>query len=173
MKSKFVQTALLAALIGGGTLGASAWAMSGGGKPGCDARHAMHHGHGTQGKHDAQGKWEMRREARLADLKAKLKLAPTQEAAWQSFVDAGKAGPMPTRADRETMRDRAVNMTAPERMDAMLQKADTRRARMAERSEAVKAFYGQLTSEQRAVFDALTAPSKRGHGHPGAAHMRS
>lgn len=167
MKMKFAQTALLAALIGGGALSASAWAMSGGGKSGCDARHAMHHGHG------AQGKWDMQRDARLADLKAKLKLAPSQETAWQAFVDAGKPGPMPARAERDAMRERAVGMTTPERMDAMLQKADARRARMVERSEAVKAFYGQLTSEQRAVFDALTAPSKRGHGHPGPTRMRS
>lgn len=167
MKMKFAQTVLLAALVGGGALGASAWAMNGGGKSGCEARHAMHHGQGMQGK------WEARRDARLADLKTKLKLTPSQEAAWQTFVEAGKPGPMPTRAERETMRERMAALSTPERMDAMMQKADARRAHMAGRHEAVKTFYMQLTSEQRAVFDALTAPSGHGRGGMGPARMRS
>ncbi len=167
MKSKFVQSALLLALVGGGALGASAWAMNadrGDGKPGCAARHGE----------AVQEKWEARREARLDDLKEKLKLAPSQEAAWQAFTQSAKPGPMMQNGDREAMRASFARMSAPERMDAMLQKADLRRAHMAARADAVKAFYAQLTPEQQAVFDAESMPRDgRGHGHHGPMHRQS
>jgi Spy/CpxP family protein refolding chaperone len=44
--------------------------------------------------------------------------------------------------------------------------ADKRHARMAERAEAIKAFYAQLTPEQQKVFDAEAMPNRhRGHRH--------
>lgn len=168
MKSKFTKSALLAALIGSGVLAASAWAMNAGpaaGKPGCEARHGQ----------AMKVKWEARRDAHLSGLKEKLKLAPSQEAAWQAFAESGLRGPMSEGGDRQAMREAFDGMTTPERMEAMLQKADQRRAQMAARAESVKSFYAQLTPEQRAVFDAEAMPRPgrghgEGHGHGG--HMR-
>lgn len=167
MKSKFVQSALLVALIGGGVLGASAWAMNADkadDKPRCEARHGQ----------DMKAKWEARHAARLTDLKEKLKLVPAQEAAWQAFTQSAKPGLMAPGGDRQAMRASFAKMTAPQRMDAMLEKADTRRAHLAARAEAVKAFYAQLTPEQQAVFDAESMP-KRGfdQGHRGPVHPQT
>lgn len=166
MQSKVVKRTLLAALVGGGVLAASAWAMHGGpavGQKGCEMRHGQ----------AMQSGWEDRRAARLGELKEKLKLAPGQQAAWQAFVDSAPRGPVQADADRAAMRDAFAKMTAPQRMDAMLEKAEARRAHLVARAEAVKAFYATLTPEQQAVFDA-EAMSQRGHGKgPGHhGHMR-
>lgn len=50
------------------------------------------------------------------------------------------------------------------RLDRMQAMAEVRRARMAERAAAIKAFYAQLTPEQQKVFDAEGLPAAhRGH----------
>ncbi|MEW6120174.1 MAG: Spy/CpxP family protein refolding chaperone [Pseudomonadota bacterium] len=166
MQSKFTQSILLAALIGGGALGASAWAMNAdkaAGKPGCEMRHGQ----------AMKAKWEARRDERLGELKERLKLAPSQEAAWQAFVASAARTQAAPDADRAAMREAFAGMSTPQRLDSMLERADQRRAQMAARAEAVKAFYAQLTPEQQKVFDAEAMP-KRGHGggHGHRGHMR-
>jgi protein CpxP len=159
MKSMLTKRTLLVALIaGGGVLAASAYATNGGSadsKTGCEARHGQM----------MKVKWEARHEARMSGLKEKLKLAPAQEAAWQTFAEVGKPGPLAVGADRQAMRESFEKMTAPQRMDAMLEKADLRRAHLVARAAAVKRFYAELTPEQQVVFDAEAMPLfGRGHG---------
>jgi Spy/CpxP family protein refolding chaperone len=48
----------------------------------------------------------------------------------------------------------------------MLAMSEARRARMAERAQAIKAFYAQLTPEQQGVFDAEAMPDRRRGHHP-------
>ncbi|MDO9220658.1 MAG: hypothetical protein Q7T90_06480, partial [Thiobacillus sp.] len=97
MKSILTKRALLVVLIaGGGVLAASAYAMNGGaadGKSGCDSRHG-------QAMQTTMGE---RRDARLAGLKEKLKLAPAQAVAWQTFAEAEKAKPHAQGMDRQAM----------------------------------------------------------------------
>lgn len=166
MKSKqgfFAKRTLLVGLVAGsGILAASAFAMpeqGAAGKPGCEARHG----------HKVHGNWEDRRAEHLAALKEKLKLAPEQEAAWETFVAASSSGMRHTQGDSAAMRDAFEKLSTPQRLDKMLERSEVRRARMAERAAAVKAFYGQLTPEQQEVFDAQVMP-----GHHGAhqAHRR-
>ncbi|OGU21233.1 MAG: hypothetical protein A2580_13105 [Hydrogenophilales bacterium RIFOXYD1_FULL_62_11] len=165
MKSILTKRALLVALIAGsGVLGASAFAMNGAtadGKPGCDARHGQ----------AMQAKMGERRDARMAALKEKLKLAPAQAAAWQTFTDAEKIKPYPQAGNRQAMREAYAKMNTPQRLDAMLEKADVRRAHQVTRAAAVKTFYAQLTPGQQAVFDseamALLRHGRGGHGHHG------
>ncbi len=159
MKSMLTKRTLLVALIaGGGVLAASAYATNGGSadsKTGCEAHHGQM----------MKAKWEARHEARMSGLKEKLKLAPAQEAAWQTFAEVGKPGPQAAGADRQAMRESFEKMTAPQRMDVMLEKADLRRAHLAARAAAVKRLYAELTPEQQAVFDAEAMPLfGRGHG---------
>lgn len=172
MKSIFTKRALLVALIAGsGVLAASAYAMNVGaadGKSGCDMRH-------DQAMKATMGE---RRDARMAELKEKLKLAPGQAAAWQTFAEAEKAKPHAQGLDRKAMHEAYAKMNTPQRLDAMLEKADTRRAHMAARGAVVKAFYVQLTPEQQAVFDAeaMTLFGRghgAGHGHHGHMHQQS
>jgi Spy/CpxP family protein refolding chaperone len=153
-----MKRAVLAGLIaGGGILAASAYAVSADkadDKPRCEAGQ-MQQGEG----------WEARRAAHLAALKAKLKLTAGQEPAWNTFAEVSRPGPHPG-IDRRAMRDDFEKLSTPERLDRMQAMAEVRRARMAERAAAIKAFYAQLTPEQQKVFDAEALPeSRRGHHH--------
>jgi hypothetical protein len=66
--------------------------------------------------------------------------------------------------DRQAMRAELDKLSTPQRLDKMQAMSDMRRARMLERTQAIKAFYAQLTPEQQSVFDA-EAMSGRHPGH--------
>lgn len=156
----FTKRALMAGLIAGsGMLAASSFALSAGtasGKTGCEARHGQ--------KNHAE--WEARRDAHQSALKEKLKLSPEQEAAWNTFTQASQPGMRHAGGDRQAMRSEFDKLTTPQRLDRMQAMSDARRARMLERSQAIKAFYAQLSPEQQKVFDAEAMFNpQRAHGH--------
>jgi len=98
-----------------------------------------------------------RHEQRMADLKAKLNITAQQETAWATF----DAAMQPPAAPQRMSRDELNSMTTPQRIDQMQQRAAARQEHMAQRGEAVKAFYAQLTPAQQQIFDQYTA-SMRG-----------
>lgn len=153
----FTQRAVLVALLaGGGVLAASAYAVSTAptdGTPRCEAQ-AGKAGHGG---------FAAKRAAHLATLKYKLKLAPDQEAAWSAFAESAQPGPRHGGMERGAMRERLAQLSTPERLDRMQAMAGQRQARMAQRAEAVKVFYAQLTPEQQRVFDAEALPQRHSH----------
>ncbi|MDO9636233.1 MAG: Spy/CpxP family protein refolding chaperone [Thiobacillus sp.] len=153
----FAKRILLAGLVAGsGMLAVSAFAMPEGAaaaKPGCESRQ----GHANR---------EAQRAERMSALKDKLQLAPTQEAAWNAFVGAGQSGLKRAGGDRQAMHAEFAKLSTPERLDRMQAMSDMRRVKMAERTEAIKAFYGQLTPAQRTVFDGEVM-QKRQRGHHG------
>jgi protein CpxP len=159
IKKSLTKRALMVGLIAGsGILAASAYAVTDrdtAGKPGCEARH---------GQKD-QGKWAERRAERMSGLKEKLKLAPEQEAAWNAFASASQPGMRHMGADREAMRGEFEKLNTPQRLERMQAMSELRRARMAERAEATKAFYAQLTAEQQSVFDAEAMPTRQRDHH--------
>ena len=64
------------------------------------------------------------------------------------------------------MREEFAELSTPERLDRMQAMAEVRRAGTAERAEAIKAFYAQLSPEQQRAFDAEAMPSRqRGRHH--------
>ena len=154
----FTKRALMAGLIAGsGILAASSFAVTAGGpagKDGCEARHGQ----------EAHAKWEARRTEHLSELKEKLKLRPDQEAAWNTFAGATQPGMRPADADRQAMRDAFEKLNTPQRLDRMLAVSEARRTRMLERSQAIKAFYAQLSPAQQSVFDA-EFHAQQGPGH--------
>ena len=160
-RTSFAKRALVVGVLAGSAiLAASSFAMSTGdtaGKPGCEARH---------GQKDP-AKWEARRAERLSELKAKLNLAPEQDAAWNAFASVSQPGMHRVGGDRQAMRDEFAKLSTPERIDRMQARSDMRRAKMAERAEAIKAFYAQLTPEQQKVFDAeaMTGRHRGHHAH--------
>ena len=156
----FTKRALMVGLIAGsGILAASSFAMTAGGpagKEGCEARHG-------QADH---AKWEARRAEHLSELKEKLKLRPDQEAAWNTFASATQPRMRPAGADRQAMRGEFEKLNTPQRLDRMLAMSDAHRARMLARSQAIKAFYAQLSPAQQSVFDAEAKFGPRGEpGH--------
>jgi len=159
IKTSFTKRALMVGLIAGsGILAASAYAVTDrdpAGKPGCEAR---------QGQKD-DGKWAERRAERMSELKEKLKLAPEQEAAWNAFASASQPGMRHLGADRKAMRAEFEKLNTPQRLDRMQAMSEVRRARMAERAEATRVFYAQLTAEQQSVFDAEAVPARHRDHH--------
>ena len=155
----------LAMLAAGGALSLSAYALpeAGAAKADCAAMHGKHGKHG----HKNHAERMEQRAKHLTALKAKLNLTAQQEAAWNAFT-ASKPGQMRSMADRQAMRTEMANMTTPQRVDKMLERAEARRANMIERAQATKTFYAQLTPAQQAVFDAEA--KFKGHGRGG--HMQ-
>lgn len=95
-----------------------------------------------------------RHNRQLTELKAKLKLDASQEAAWKTFTDATQppATP-PARLDRAAIE----KLTTPERIDQMQALHAQREAEVKKHGDATKAFYNSLNAEQKKVFDTETA----------------
>jgi hypothetical protein len=103
----------------------------------------------------------------LSELKAKLKLAASQESAWSTFAAAMKPdfAQMPARPDRAELE----KMTTPERIDKMralrAEHMTHMNTEMDRRDDAVKSFYAALNAEQKKIFDSEHA--RFGEHHPG------
>lgn len=167
MKSKqdsYAKRVLMAALIAGsGFLATASYAMPDGvpgGKSGCGMRQ-------SQQAHD---KAESHRAKRLSALKEKLELAPGQEAAWSAFASASQSGKHAMRGDRQAKRGEFAKLNTPQRLDKMLAMSDLRRAKLAERAQATKVFYAQLSPAQQSVFDAGTMRERHRGGHHQQGH---
>ena len=90
----------------------------------------------------------------LAELKGKLKLEASQDAAWAAFEQSMQmASPPVTHPDRATLE----KMTTPERLDQMEAHKAQRDAQMKKHVDATKTFYAALNSTQKKVFDTETA----------------
>jgi periplasmic protein CpxP/Spy len=144
----FTKRALLVGLLAGsGILAASSFAMTAAGSTengGCEGRHG----------HKIHAQWEARGAEHLSELKGMLKLHPEQEAAWEAFASASQPETHFRRLGGLAIRGEMEKLNTPQRLDKMLAMADAHRAKLAERAEAIKAFYAQLTPEQQGAFDA-------------------
>ena len=106
------------------------------------------------------------RQAKMAEFRAKraqrmaqrqqqlhdaLKLSGAQEQAWNAFVASMKPA-------EHQQRDRAAmaNLSAPERMQKMIEFSKQRTARMESRLAALNSFYSTLNPEQKKTFDEQT-----------------
>jgi hypothetical protein len=104
---------------------------------------------------------------RMAGLKAQLKITPAQESAWNTYVAAMQPPARPQ--DPPMKHDAADASTAPQRADQMQQRMAERQARMKQRSDAIKAFYGQLTPEQQKIYDEQHSPMRLSRNRSGNA----
>ena len=109
---------------------------------------------------------------RQAELKAKLKITPAQEGAWTTFAASMQppAGGMMGMRHDPKVKAEMDKLTTPERIDKMqamrAERMKTMGAEMEKRGAATKAFYAVLSSEQKAVFDAVAIHGgKHGGGH--------
>lgn len=96
-----------------------------------------------------------RRAKHLADLKSKLKIGASQEAAWSAFTAASQPpGPPSQGRDPKAARAEFEKMTTPQRLDRMQARQAEHAAMSAKRAEATRTFYAALTPEQQKTFDA-------------------
>lgn len=103
------------------------------------------------------------RQARLHDA---LKLSAAQETAWTTYQNAIRPQTPPAHPDRAAFKA----MSAPARLQAMIDLAKQHTAQMEQRLPALTAFYDQLTPEQKQVFDHFTSHHGR-EGHHGLPHQ--
>lgn len=115
-------------------------------------------------------KMEAMMNRRADELKARLKLTPEQQGAWNTYVAAMKpdAKAMPQRPAREEL----DKLSTPERIDKMRALRDQDHtamlAAMDKRDQATKTFYNTLSAEQKKVFD--SEHSRMGHHERGGDH---
>jgi hypothetical protein len=131
------------------------------------------------------------RQAKMAEFKANrdaqraqhqqqlhdaLKLSAAQEQGWNAFVASMKPAAHEQHADRAAF----ANLSAPERMQKMIDFSKQRTARMETRLAALNTFYSTLSADQKKVFDEQSRHFMGGHGmgghgmhgqhHPGMQH---
>jgi protein CpxP len=151
---KPLHTLILAGALS--TLAGYSIAQSGPGTgPGPAAGHAAHSqgmGH-KMGQYDP-AKMQARMTQHLADMKAKLKITPAQEAAWTTYAEAVKPTPSMANASSST---EISKLPTPERLDRMralrAEHMAAMTTQMDQRAEATKTFYAVLSDDQKKVFD--------------------
>jgi|GEM_PF-778349 len=170
MKFAFKPSASLNSLVLAGllaTVGAGAMAQTPPAPPAAPRGERM-------GNHDP-AKMQAMIAKHQAELKAKLKITPAQEGAWNSYT----AAMQPPAHARPTPEQRAEfdKLTTPQRIDKMKEMRTQRMAEMNaamdKRGEATKAFYAVLSPEQQKTFDAEHKKhgprgGHREHGGPAA-----
>jgi len=92
-----------------------------------------------------------RRARHLANLKVKLKLDASQEAAWSAFTTASQP-PGPPSQGRAARAD-FDKMTTPQRLDRMQARQAEHAAMFTKRADATRTFYAGLTPDQQKTFD--------------------
>lgn len=157
---------LLASLLATAGFGALAQVQT---PPAGAAPHAQH---GTARPDPAR--MEARMAKHQAELKAKLKIEPSQEAAWTTWTAAMKP-PADMRQNRDAMHAEMQKLTTPERIDRMKAMRATRDAQMDKHAQATKDFYAALNAEQKKTFDTSMMRGHRGErgghgGMPGGMH---
>lgn len=118
-----------------------------------------------------------RMQQRQKALHDALKLSPEQEGAWTKFQQSQPFAQGAARPDPAEF----AKLNAPERAEKMLEAMKKHEDAMTQHVAAMKAFYGQLTPEQKKTFDEQFAagprggrgmrgpgPDGRGPGGPGA-----
>jgi hypothetical protein len=130
----------------------------------------------TQGQHPHLT--QEQRQAKMAGFKANmdaqraqhqqqlhdaLKLSAAQEQGWNAFVASMKPAAHEQHADRGAF----ANLSAPERMQKMIDFSRQRTAQMETRLAALNTFYSTLSADQKKVFDEQTRHFMGGHGMGG------
>ncbi|MCP5268608.1 MAG: Spy/CpxP family protein refolding chaperone [Zoogloeaceae bacterium] len=136
---KMTRTMVAALAIVGIVGGGSAYAFRGG--EGCSPQ--------------AQGfSPEKAASSRLEKLHADLKLTPEQESAWKSWSE-----PIQKQAsvmgERRSEREAMAKLTAPERMEKMLERMKEHEKAIESGLASTRNFYAILSPEQRKTFDAF------------------
>jgi protein CpxP len=111
-----------------------------------------------------------RAERHAERLRAVLQLRPEQEPALRALIASMR--PDPARMERrqaERGQPRA-QLSTPQRLDRMQAHLSERQARFAQRADAIKRFYAQLSPAQQRAFDALPMGRGGGRGEHGGGH---
>lgn len=122
-------------------------------------------GMGPMGGERQQGMRADRMKANQQQLHDTLKLKPEQEAAWNKFQESHPFMNGLQRPDRGDW----AKLSAPERAEKMLEQQKKHQEAMSQHVNSLKAFYDQLTPEQKKTFDehSMQRPNRDGRGPRG------
>lgn len=136
-------------------------------------RHEHRHEHHAAGRPDPAERAQ-RMQERIAEhqarLKASLQLTPAQEPAWNAFI--ARMQPPAAPAQPPLARDAWQQLSTPQRLERIEARQAERDRAMAQRHDAIRSFYAQLTPAQQKAFDAqagmglMRSGMKPGHAHP-------
>ncbi|HYE40434.1 MAG TPA: Spy/CpxP family protein refolding chaperone [Ramlibacter sp.] len=127
----------------------------------------MQAGHGDRDParmEQRRARMQQRVAQRLGELKAQLRITAAQEGAWTAWTTTLQPG---ARNFQRPDRAEFARLSTPERIDRVRALRAARTAEMDKRLDATKTFYGALTSEQKAVFDAVGMNYMGGKGRGG------
>lgn len=93
-----------------------------------------------------------RKEMHQQRMHQELKITSSQEPAWNAFIASMQANHEVKKHDRKEM----MEMTAPQKMEKMMQLKQERMAKMQTRLASLKTFYAVLTPEQQKKFDQMS-----------------
>jgi protein CpxP len=115
----------------------------------------------------AQRHWQRPDPAQMAEkhaqhLRDALQLRPDQEPALRALISASTP-PAGLRDRARGERGERSNLTTPQRLDRMQARMAERQQHFAQRADATRRFYAQLSPTQQRAFDTL----HEGHGHRG------
>jgi transketolase len=110
-----------------------------------------------------------RRAQHIAQLHDALKLSASQEQGWNAFVASMKPAEHRQHGERAAF----ANLSAPERMQKMIEFSKQRTAQMESRLAALNTFYSTLSADQKRTFDQQTRHFMGGHRgeHRGQHHQ--
>lgn len=150
-------------------LGPAPWDQHQGG-----AQHPGAHQPMMQGQRDQHHRFDFtaRAEARIAYVKAELKITPAQEPAFDKYAQVIRDNAATTQKTFQDMRShRGQNMTALDRVDERAKMAQMRDQEEQQYLAAFRPLYGSLSPDQKKVADDLATPHHHfGHDGRGGPH---
>lgn len=93
------------------------------------------------------------KQKRLQKLHDSLNLSASQEKAWDDYVAVVNKHHGPRGERPRPPREEFEKMTAPERLEKLLEGMKRHEAYLQEKLDATKAFYAELNSSQKEIFD--------------------
>ena len=99
---------------------------------------------------DHHERWKQYHQQRQTALHDKLQLNAEQEKAWTAYLSIANKN---MNAWKPVYRADLEKMTAPERMQTMIDRMKTHEKALTEQLAALKTFYGTLTPEQQKIFN--------------------
>lgn len=106
-----------------------------------------------EGERGHTQRFEQRMLERANALKKALNLSATQEVAWANFQQDLKPKDRSDQHERQAKREAFKSMDTLERLDWMKNMKAQRDAQMERRDQAIRSFYGQLSLDQKKIFD--------------------
>lgn len=108
-------------------------------------------------KKSPEERWKARFAEKNQRLHDKLGLSATQEKDWEAYMaSVEKLGP--SEKNKPLPPEEFEKLTAPERLEKMLEHMKVRQAQLEAHLDAVKKFYGTLNADQKKIFDQESMP---------------